>query len=68
MQKNKNWWKASLLRVAKTIIETALATISTQLASMGYVNVELVIISSLLAGLLCFITAMGGLPEVEYKN
>ena len=46
--------------------QTAAATIGTS-AAMGDVNWQLVLSSSVLAGILSLLTSVGGLPELEEK-
>ncbi|MBR2319863.1 MAG: hypothetical protein IKA50_03655 [Clostridia bacterium] len=64
IKNGKLWWKAALVRAAKTIAQTAVATIGTA-AVMGEVNWLMVGSASLLAGVLSLLTSIGGLPEVE---
>ena len=66
MTNNKLWWKAALVRAAKTVAQTAVATIGTT-AVMDQVNWLMVGSASLLAGVLSLLTSIGGLPEVEVK-
>lgn len=62
-EKTKRWWKAALVRSAKTVAQTAVATIGTA-AAMGEVNWLMVGSAALLAGVLSLLTSIGGLPEV----
>ena len=64
MKNSKLWWKAALVRAAKTVAQTAVATIGTT-AVMDQVNWLMVGSASLLAGMLSLLTSIGGLPEVE---
>ena len=67
MTNNKLWWKAALVRAAKTVAQTAVATIGTT-AVMDQVNWLMVGSASLLAGVLSLLTSIGGLPEVEVNT
>ena len=60
----KLWIKAAGVRAAKTVAQTAVATIGTS-AAMGEVNWMLVGSSALLAGILSLLTSVAGLPEVK---
>lgn len=62
--KTKRWIRAALVRAAKTVCQTAVATIGTAVA-MGDVNWPLVASASVLAGVLSLLTSVAGLPEVE---
>ena len=64
MKNSKPWWKAALVRAAKTVAQTAVATIGTT-AVLDQVNWLMVGSASLLAGVLSLLTSIGGLPEVE---
>lgn len=57
------WFKAAGVRAIKTVAQTAAATIGTS-AAMGDVNWELVLSSSVLAGILSLLTSVAGIPEV----
>ena len=56
-KKIKKWAVAALIRAAKTMAQTAAATLS--------VAVVMVASSTLLAGILSMLTSVGGLPEVK---
>lgn len=61
----KEFAKAALIRAARTICQTAIATIGTA-AVLADVNWPIVLSASLLAGLLSILTSIStGLPEVE---
>ena len=60
----KKWIKCAGIRAIKTIAQTAIATIGTNVA-MGHVNWILVGSTSLLAGILSLLTSVAGLPEME---
>ena len=60
--------KASLIRAARTICQTAVAVIGTAFV-LSDVNWWAVISASLLAGILSLLTSVAtGLPEVEYEK
>lgn len=63
----KNWLKCAGIRAIKTIAQTAIATIGTNVA-IGEVNWITVGSTSLLAGILSILTSVAGLPEVEEQN
>ena len=61
----KNWFKCAGIRGIKTVAQTAVATIGTNVA-MGEVNWMMVGSASLLAGILSLLTSVATkLPEVE---
>ncbi len=60
----RTWLKSMIIRVIKTICETAIATIGTS-TLISEVNWTLVLSSSLLSGFICFLTCLAGLPEVN---
>lgn len=61
------WFKCAGIRSIKTVAQTAIATIGTNMA-MGDVNWMLVGSTSLLAGILSLLTSVAGLPELENTN
>ena len=63
----KSWFKASAIRSAKTIAQTAIATIGTS-AVLGDVDWIAVCSASVLAGILSVLTSVAGLPEVSETN
>ena len=67
IKNGKLWWKAALVRAAKTVAQTAVATIGTA-AVLDEVNWLMVGSASLLAGALSMLTSIGGLPEVEVTD
>ena len=64
MLTNKTWWYAALIRAAKTVAQTAIATIGTT-ALITEVNWLAVLSASALAGVLSLLTSLAGLPEVD---
>ena len=60
------WAKATAIRTVKTMAQTAIATIGTATV-IGSVNWVMVGSSTLLAGIICVLMALAGLPEVESK-
>ena len=64
---NKAFWKAALIRAARTICQTAIASIGTA-AVLSDVNWLVVASASALSGILSVLTSIAtGLPEVETK-
>lgn len=63
----KTWLKAAGVRAARTVAQTAIATIGTS-AVMGDVNWAVVGSASLLAGILSMLTSIAGLPEVSPED
>jgi hypothetical protein len=63
MKNWKTWFKCAGIRAAKTLAQTAVATIGTAVA-MGEVNWVHVASSSALAAVLSLLTSIAGLPEV----
>lgn len=66
MSKKKflKWLKAAGVRAAKTVAETAIATIGTS-AVFSQVDWRVVISASLLSGLLSLLMSVKGLPEIK---
>ena len=60
----KKWLKAAAIRAAKTMAQTAVATIGTT-ALITEVNWAVVLSASALAGVLSLLTSLAGLPEVK---
>ena len=63
-EKAKKWLKAAAVRAAKTVAQTAVATIGTA-AVLSSVDWTMVASASLLAGVLSLLTSVAGLPEVK---
>lgn len=60
--KRKEWWKAALVRMARTMAQTAIALIGTAtlISDIDWVAVGS---ATLLAGILSVLTSISGLPE-----
>ena len=65
--KSKKWWNASLTRMIKTMAQTCIAMIGSS-TLLSDINWLVVLSSTLLAGLLSFLTSLVGLPEVKEKE
>lgn len=65
--KSKKWWNASLTRMVKTMAQTCIAMIGSS-TLISDINWLVVLSSTLLAGLLSFLTSLTGLPEVKEKE
>ena len=63
----KKWLKAAAIRAAKTMAQTAIATIGTT-ALITEVNWLVVLSASALAGALSVLTSLVGLPEVDKEE
>lgn len=63
----KYWLKCAGVRAIKTVAQTAVATIGTNVA-MGEVNWIMVGSASLLAGILSLLTSVAGLPEINERE
>ena len=63
-EKIGRWLKAAGIRAAKTMAQTAAATIGTA-AVLKDVDWMMALSASLLAGLLCVLTSVAGLPELK---
>lgn len=63
----KNWFKAAGIRAAKTVAQTAVATIGTS-AVIGDVNWIMVCSASALAGVLSLLTSVAGIPEIKVEE
>lgn len=62
--KNYRWWSAAIVRMIKTVCQTAIASIGTAVV-MSDVNWVAVVSASILAGILSMLTSIAGLPEVK---
>lgn len=58
------WLKAAAVRAARTIAQTAIATIGSS-AILSEVNWKLVLSASVLAGVISILMSIAGLPEVK---
>ena len=63
----KKWLKAAAIRAAKTMAQTAVATIGTT-ALITEVNWLVVLSASAIAGVLSVLTSLAGLPEVDMED
>lgn len=63
----KSWIKAAAVRAAKTVAQTAVATIGTA-SVLGDVNWLMILSASALAGILSLLTSVAGLPEVDSSD
>lgn len=63
-EKTKQWLKCAGIRAAKTVAQTAVATVGTA-AVMSAVDWKVVVSASILAGLLSVLTSVAGLPEMK---
>lgn len=61
---NKKFWKAAGIRAIRTMAQTAAALIGTT-ALLSEINWLVVASATAVSGVLCILTALGGLPEVE---
>lgn len=61
---NPKWWAAATVRALKTVAQAAIASIGTA-AMVSSVDWKVVLSTSLLSGLLSYLTSIAGLPEVE---
>ena len=64
MEKRKSWTRAAVIRMVKTICQTAIAMIGTAVV-MSDVDWRMTLSASLLAGILSVLTSLAGLPEVD---
>lgn len=62
----KKWAKASGIRAVKTVAQTAVALIGTNLV-ISDVDWKIVVSASILAGVVSILTSVGGLPELEVE-
>ena len=60
----KKWMEAAAIRAVRTMAQTAVATIGSTTV-IGGVDWKVVASASALSGILCLLTALAGLPEVD---
>lgn len=60
----RNWAKAAGIRAARTVAQTAIATIGSS-AAFGDVRWPVVASSAALSGVLSMLTSVAGLPECQ---
>lgn len=60
----KKWFKAAAVRAMKTVAQTAVATVGTS-AALADVRWDIVVSTSILAGILSLLTSVAGIPEVK---
>lgn len=64
MLTNKRWWKAAAIRVIKTFAEAMIPLIAVQV-SIAEVQWSHVFGVAATSAVICFLTCLAGLPEVE---
>ena len=62
---SKAWWKAALVRMARTVAQGALAAIGTSAVVLSDVNWLVVASTASMAGVLSLLMSLAGLPEVK---
>lgn len=68
LKKNrKKWLKCAAIRAAKTVAQTAAATIGTYTV-LGDINWIAVASASVLSGVLSLLTSVAGIPEAEVSD
>lgn len=60
----KEWFKKTCIRTIKTVAETAVALIPAAV-TINQVDWQTVIGTAALSGVICFLTCVAGIPEVE---
>lgn len=65
---NLTWWKAAGIRAIKTMAQTAVAIIGTNVVGILDVHWLAVLSASALAGILSILTSIAGLPEVNPRS
>lgn len=63
----KEWWKAALIRAARTFAEAMLAYIGTGALVLGDVNWIAALSAGALGAVTAILLALAGLPEVEQQ-
>jgi len=64
MKLTKAWWKAALIRAARTVVQSALAALTSAMA-LGDVDWALVAMTAILSGCNSLFTSLPGLPEAK---
>ena len=64
---SKAWWKAALVRMARTVAQAALGAIGTA-ALIGEVNWIAVASAAAMAGVLSLLMSLAGLPELKEEE
>lgn len=62
---SRRWWKAALVRMARTVAQGALAAIGTSAVVLSDVNWLVVASTAAMAGVLSLLMSLAGLPEVK---
>ena len=62
---SKAWWKAALVRMARTVAQGGLAAIGTSAVVLSDVNWLVVASTAAMAGVLSLLMSLAGLPEVK---
>lgn len=62
----KKWVKAAVVRAIRTMAQAAIAAIGVS-TTIGTVDWKLVASTTVVTGILSFLTSVAGLPEVESK-
>lgn len=63
----KQWAKCAGIRAARTVAQTAIATIGTS-AVLSEVNWLMILSASVLAGIVSLLTSVAGLPELKTET
>lgn len=64
---NPKWWAAATVRALKTMAQAAIASIGSS-AVISAVDWKVVLSTTLLSGLLSYLTSIAGLPEVDQEK
>lgn len=63
----KTWWKAALVRVGKTMAQTAVGMVTVG-AAISEVNWVYIFSVSVTAGIISLLTSVAGIPEVPIED